>query len=121
MKILRLKLISGISIWLVITGLMCINASIGKLSQLYPNANVNSFLVEEINKDLEDTSSESGSNMDGDTGFLDEFDWHLSFLLHLNNLTDLSSEKLHQAICLDFGNVHLDRFSPPPEPYRLAA
>lgn len=114
MKFLRHKFISGVSIWLVIIGLMSINASIGKLSQFFPNTNINSLLLEEINKDIEE-SSESVPFMDGDGEFLNEFDWHVSFLLYLGDSIGVSQKRLHTVVHLNFGNVHLDRFSPPPE------
>jgi hypothetical protein len=115
MKLLRHTFVRGFSIWLVITGLMCLNASIGKLSQYYPNSNISSLLVEEVNKDLEDSSPETGSSADADGDFLDTFDIHASLLFQFCDFAGIYGATLSPIVLLSFGNVHLDRFSPPPE------
>lgn len=115
MKFLRKKFVQAICIWFVITGLMCINASIGKLSQYYPNNNISNLLVEETSKDLEDPTPENGPSADGDGVFLAEFDWHLAQPFSFTDFGGASLKKLATRVLLNVDNVHLDRFSPPPE------
>lgn len=113
MKCFRQKLIQQMTIALVVCGLLAVNFSVGKLSELFPNINVNSLLVEEIKENFKD-SSESGS-ADGQTECLVELDWHVSHLFHMKHAMIKSFKALPRTCTLDFANVHLDRFTPPPE------
>lgn len=113
MKRFRQKLIQITTILTVISGLLAVNASVGKLSELFPNINVNSLLVEEIKENFKD-SSES-STTDGEPECMVELDWHVSHIFHMRHAMMKNAKALAVIASLDFGNVHLDRFTPPPE------
>lgn len=114
MKCLRQKLIRQITIIALIAGLVSVNMAVGELSRLFPGVNVNSLLIEEIKENFKD-GSKSNSNADGEFDSLVELDWHVSNIFHLRNSMRMCSKKLSVIALLNFGNVHLDRFTPPPE------
>lgn len=113
MTFLRKTSVKYFTIFTVITGLMSVNVSVGKLSDLFPDININTLLVEEIKENFKD-SSESNAT-DGETDGLVELDWHLTHLFYLKHSLLMCSKGLSVITLLDFGNVHLDRFTPPPE------
>ena len=112
MKILRHKIATGLVTGIVILGLLNISLCMDKLALCFPDINISSLLAEELKENFDHGEDGFPDNSAKDSITIDWLGCHsLAF-----KLCQQRSSLFNILTSRNIDNVHLDRFTPPPEP-----